>query len=1083
MRYFIALLAPVLLSSVEPGSTVSAIDVPLTVVNREAAAIAGAPITTGVPFARGVLRDSQQVRITRSGSEIPSQFLPTAYWPDGSIRWLLVDFQTDLTASGSSQVTLQTGVAPSAVAGITIDDRAETLTVNTRATTFSFSKSAFLVGGNEFRVTSGGHTYRAVPASGAWFVEERGAMKVVVRVEGNWYEGSSILRDSLIRFRARLFFYRDKSDIRLQLTFRNNSSFGWDGISGQPDLHLTGATFGIPLLPPGGDYVFGSGVEKTWEVIAPLSGSLTLRESRYNADGTLAANFTAPAPLAVASPQYYASTRAWGRVALPLTGLPADRQPDFDRFEKFQRALVTNNDLENPPGRTGITLWGHLSTDLASWHDYGDQRWAGDFGDLSGNHYDWSYGMYLQFFRTGRLAFLDMARVLARHEIDFDIYHTNADGTAYNYQKNWESRPSHDNPDNGFGPGRPSHTWSQGYALHWLLTGDPRGRDGYQEILEGVRQYVYESFNGEGYIDTSEIRIAGWLAENLITLWRINPSATLETTDYGSKSIPDALKDVLRAVFDREAAAGGNGYVYSGDPPDPNLRQPLMNLYFLEPAIKAYEEVFQERDPSYATGLLGLIRRMTGWLISVTYGGNSRSDGLYRPRQIPYMVDVRLSSQVEGQIPYVWMAANAAGFCYLSTRDMSYLSYARAAFQDYSRYFGITGGDAYIDSNLRTPTAYNSSVYSGTESKVHGWCVRYGQYFFDAERTFGDSSAERLAIGLGRFNASGGWVSTHGGAGANFISKSWTQLPWAAYNATGGETHVSVGDVDGDGLGELILGLGRGGGGWIAVLDDAVHGYALLQWVRVNWPDYNSANGEVFPAAGDLDGDGRAEIVAGLGAGSQGWIQIMDDAASSFQHLAWRQVAYASYNAANGTTHPAAADLDGDGKAEIVLGLGNGGGGWMEVINSAGGNYSHRAWIQVNYPSYCSSNGSTFPASGDTDGDGRAEIVVGLGQGGGGWVEILDDMAAGYALLRWHQTPWAAYNSSVGETHPAMGDLDGDSRAEIAFGLGRYSGAGGWLYVLDDSASGYALQGWLQISWNSFVADGGETFPAIGRLR
>jgi hypothetical protein len=432
----LALPASILLILIGLASRGYAVDIPLTITNREAVAKDGEPITTGVPFAEGVLRNTALVRLMSGSTEVPAQYLPTAHWPDGSIRWLLLDFQMNLSASGSSQVTLQTGAAPAAVSGIVIDDQPGSLTVNTRATSYSFSKSEFSLGGRSFQVTSGGRTYRAVPASGGWSVEERGPMKCVVRVEGNWLEGSNSLANDLIRFRARLVFYRDKSFIRVYCTFRNNNSFGWDGTARQLDLVLTGTSFGIPLLPSDGNYVFGSGVEKTWELIVPASGSPAVRDSRYNPDGTLAANYTAPPPLAAASPEYYASTRAWGRIALPVSNLPAERQPDFDRFEKLQRAKVIPADLENPPGRTGITLWSHLNRDIGTWNDYGDLRWAGDTGEFSGNHYDWIYGMYLQFLRTGRLAFADAARVLARHEIDFDIYHTNGDSPAFNYQKN-----------------------------------------------------------------------------------------------------------------------------------------------------------------------------------------------------------------------------------------------------------------------------------------------------------------------------------------------------------------------------------------------------------------------------------------------------------------------------------------------------------------------------------------------------------------------------------------------------------------------------------------------------------------------
>ena len=295
-------------------------------------------------------------------------------------------------------------------------------------------------------------------------------------------------------------------------------------------------------------------------------------------------------------------------------------------------------DVENPPGLTGITVWGHMFPDIDNWNRYGGLTWGGDFGPVSDNHYDWAYGMYLQFLRTGLLPFADAGRVFAKHELDFAIYHTNADGEAYNYQKNWESRPSNDGPENEFGGGRPSHTWLQGYVLHWLLTGDPRARDGYQELAEGIRQYLYESFNGEGYLRTRELRIPGWITDNLVALWRVDPGFTYSTTNYGAKSLPGAIQDALRSVFDFEASDGGGGFVYSGGEAeyDTNRRAPLMNCYFLEPAIKAYDEVFKSSEPAYAQRLLGLITRMTRYLMSVTYGGQSNSRGEYLPLQIPY---------------------------------------------------------------------------------------------------------------------------------------------------------------------------------------------------------------------------------------------------------------------------------------------------------------------------------------------------------------------------------------------------------------------------------------------------------------
>jgi hypothetical protein len=735
MKLIRAVLALALLSV---AAHAEAIDIPLTVTNRSGVARTAEPVTTGVPFAQGVVPDvvPLPLRVLVDGVEIPAQFTRTARWPDGSVRWVLADFQVNLPASGSRQVVLRTGV-PSRQPALPIvtTDSPTAIIVDTGADRVVLAKTHFALRGAAFDVDANGGTYRAVPHT--WVVEEAGPLKAVVRIDGVWRNGSAPLRNDLNRFRARLVFHQGKPDVRLFLTFRNNNSFGYDphggGAPRQGDLEVGRVAFGAAvLLPASRIHRFGSGVEKTWELTVPLTGPPAVVNTRHSSSGAVIAGDESPRPMAAAPPAYYASTRAWGQIGLPVTGMPRDRQDDFDRFERLQRAKVDVAAVENPPGLTGMTVWGHLSRDLDRWNDYGDLRWAGNgCGDLSGNHYDWVFGMYLQFMRTGHLPFADLARVLARHEIDFDIYHTGADGPAFNYQKNWEDRPSHDSPDNCFGGGRPSHTWSQGYALHWLLTGDRRGKDAFDEIQEGVRQYLYESFSGEGRVDTDEIRVQGWIVENLTNRWRIDPDATLATQRYGHKTIQEAIRDVLRGVFALEASTGRRGRIPADS--DAQAVQPLQLLYFLEPAMVAADEVFATGDPAYRQELLGLVTRMTDFLMSITYGGDFDRRDRYRPLQLPYRFTAGRTFETSGELPYLLPAANAAGFVFSITGEQKYRDYARSAFRDYVRYAGAIEPDRYGDPKARTATAYNSNIFVGTESKIHGWSSRYGQHFLASE--------------------------------------------------------------------------------------------------------------------------------------------------------------------------------------------------------------------------------------------------------------------------------------------------------------------------------------------------------------
>lgn len=57
------------------------------------------PVTLGVPFARGVLPSNESLVLRDEREQVlPLQTRPLTHWPDGSIKWLLCDFQADLPA-------------------------------------------------------------------------------------------------------------------------------------------------------------------------------------------------------------------------------------------------------------------------------------------------------------------------------------------------------------------------------------------------------------------------------------------------------------------------------------------------------------------------------------------------------------------------------------------------------------------------------------------------------------------------------------------------------------------------------------------------------------------------------------------------------------------------------------------------------------------------------------------------------------------------------------------------------------------------------------------------------------------------
>jgi hypothetical protein len=131
-----------------------------------------------------------------------------------------------------------------------------------------------------------------------------------------------------------------------------------------------------------------------------------------------------------------------------------------------------------------------------------------------------------------------------------------------------------------------------------------------------------------------------------------------------------------------------------------------------------------------------------------------------------------------------------------------------------------------------------------------------------------------------------------------------------------------------------------------------------------------------------------------------------------------------------GGVRVAAGDVNGDGNADIIAGPGAGGGPHVEVFN--GVNLSLLKSIIAFDPSF---TGGVYVAAGDINADGRADVIVGAGEGGGPHVKVYsgrDD-----ALLK----SFFAYDSNFrGGVRVGAGDVNGDGKEDIITGAGPKGG-------------------------------------------
>lgn len=169
------------------------------------------------------------------------------------------------------------------------------------------------------------------------------------------------------------------------------------------------------------------------------------------------------------------------------------------------------------------------------------------------------------------------------------------------------------------------------------------------------------------------------------------------------------------------------------------------------------------------------------------------------------------------------------------------------------------------------------------------------------------------------------------------------------------------------------------------------------------------------PAAGDIDGDGRIEVLWG------GYRLMAVDGASGALEWTWPAVG----NDGRLWPSPALADLDEDGVLEIVIANGNG-----RVVALDGDGALRPGFPVQPFPS--GEIRSLAVADLDGDGDGDGEILVARAAGGdqGQW-SVLEHTGAVRAGWPQH-TPaspgysWGCYNQNL-----AAADLDRDGRREV----------------------------------------------------
>jgi uncharacterized protein (TIGR03118 family) len=231
-----------------------------------------------------------------------------------------------------------------------------------------------------------------------------------------------------------------------------------------------------------------------------------------------------------------------------------------------------------------------------------------------------------------------------------------------------------------------------------------------------------------------------------------------------------------------------------------------------------------------------------------------------------------------------------------------------------------------------------------------------------------------------------------------------------------GGVHVAAGDVNGDGIDDIITGAGAGGGPHVKVFSGA-DGSLLFSFFAYDV----RFGGGVNVAAGDVNGDGKADIITGAGAGGGPHVKAFSGA-----DLSLLDSFFAYDPMFGGGVNVAAGDVNGDGKADIITGAGAGGGPHVKAFSGA-----DLSLLASFFAFDVRFAGGVFVAAGDVNGDGKADIITGAGPGLNPQVNVF----SGVDLSR--LASFDAYDASfIGGVRVATTDVNGDGKADIVTGAG-----------------------------------------------
>lgn len=376
---------------------------------------------------------------------------------------------------------------------------------------------------------------------------------------------------------------------------------------------------------------------------------------------------------------------------------------------------------------------------------------------------------------------------------------------------------------------------------------------------------------------------------------------------------------------------------------------------------------------------------------------------------------------------------------------------------------GDTNGDGLADLVVGSPGATNGNgrvdLYQGTSS---------GTLVVTTSTTnFGGTGGERLGASVapaGDVNGDGYadvvvagplYSTGKGRVRVAYGSSAGLNLGGtAAWNKTGsangdglGTGVYTAGDVNGDGISDLVVGIpGKAGGGEVAVYHGAIDFPGTVpEWSQLGGAAYATL-GRCVAQAGDVNGDGFSDVLVGIPGYNdrQGMVELYLGSASGLSATpVWTKYGEGSLDTF-GQSVASLGDVNGDGYSDVIIGAPSYPNyGWRGKVyvyhGGPGGLAATPAWTYVG-EKLEDRLGWSVASAGDVNGDGYSDAIIGaymFNMGGGasdvGKAYAFHGSATGLgAAPAW--TDIGTEASFYGNSVSTAGDVNGDGYDDVIVG-------------------------------------------------